>query len=182
MCDEFIHREIISLTLRAGLTRGNQIYTENPSEKRKRDMKESIDQKLREYKNFINDGFHADPDYQISEDYHVNKIIEMSDEINRHFYDILHADRLFIGRSQKIVNLYLKYCWRLEWIPVSPLHCPFDSIVLKEGLGSNDAWTSCDDIGTYLEWVGRAETQSGNESIAQWEYSNYPKWANQDSY
>jgi len=63
---------------------------------------------------------------------HCEAIRRISDGLSNRFREILIGGRLRYGTSQKGLNLYLKYLWRLGLIGVPP-HCPVDSIVLAAG-------------------------------------------------
>lgn len=76
-------------------------------------------------------------------------------------------DRFRIGVAQKALNLYLKYLWCLDRIPVPP-HCPFDSTVLRE-LELEFSWTRSSKIEDYKSWVEHAKVAAGTKTLAEWE-------------
>ena len=180
MCDEFIHREILDLTIRGALTRGETVY-HDANENEKKNMREAIKKFLKQYFDEIRT---AAEGQILDETIHRRKILRLSEYISEIYGHILLNGRLNIGRAQKLVNLYLKYIWRLGWIKGIPPHCPFDRIVLEKGLHRyDDNWTQVDDIETYDEWVRCAQQViNNNENIAEWEYRNYPIWNRQPPY
>ncbi len=138
-------------------------------------------------KTFLNDYFieieSAEGGQILNEIIHKRKIMRLTQDISQHYRPLLLGGRLKIGRAQKLVNLYLKYIWRLRWIEAIPPHCPFDRIVLEKGLNIKDNWTEVDNITIYNYWVRTAKRNiKNNENLAEWEYRNYPIWSGEGHY
>lgn len=107
-------------------------------------------------------------------------IISFANKVSAHNENILNSGRFRIGSTQKLMNLFWKFCW--IYIPEfpKPLHCPFDGIVLASIMkldNEENRWTKVDDIETYNNWVLRAKYLADKEtkSIAVWEADEYYK-------
>lgn len=93
---------------------------------------------------------------------HVANISHLSEEMSVRHGDILLRGKFRIGVAQKALNLYLKYAWALNLIPVAPPHCPFDRAILGRlsvaccMTGGICNWTSMDSIACYESWVEEA--------------------------
>lgn len=69
-----------------------------------------------------------------SDEQHCAVIRKISDVLSSRFGEHLCNRRLRYGTSQKALNLYLKYLWRLNLATMPPPpHCPVDSQVLYAG-------------------------------------------------
>ena len=92
------------------------------------------------------------------------KILEkFSNIISKKHEEILIDDKIRIGNAQKFLNLYWKVSWLIKKnIPI-PIHCPFDSIVIKKLDKSlkGTAWTKFDSIDVYKKLVAAAEEKAG---------------------
>lgn len=78
-----------------------------------------------------------------------------------------------IGICQKLLNLYLKYLWCLNEIPMPP-HCPIDSVVLREAnIKAN--WTEISTIGEYVDIVNSIKSKTGCLPLSIWELTIYNK-------
>lgn len=162
--NEFLMNEFITLTLMGGLSTRNKKYpvyrkdvNSDPFKKYLRKKLTNISEKYR--------------NQNIKEEELVNLINELSKDATEKFQDILHENHFRIGISQKIINLFLKYLWCLDWIKEPP-HCPFDSIIKnKLNCLSLIDWTkldTIDDYKKYTEVVFQIANAQG-KSIAQWE-------------
>ena len=84
-------------------------------------------------------------------------------------------------RNQKFLNLYWKVSWLLNRVAVLPIHCPFDSIIIKEldFSVSKYKWTKLNTIKEYIQLVEAARNMAKNnksissDSIAEWELKVY---------
>lgn len=110
---------------------------------------------------------------------HYRVIAAFANKISRHktFRTCLVKGRLQIGTAQKLINLHWKMSWLLKPGIKAPLHCPFDSIIIRElGPAVQDIrWTKCDDIRDYKRLVAAARQKSGTRSLAEWELDTYRK-------
>lgn len=99
---------------------------------------------------------------------HREAIRRIGETLSGRFGEILKDGRLRYGTSQKALNLYLKYLWRLG-IVRSPPHCPVDSVVLNAGsiIGS---WTKCDSESQYMEWISELRKRAKPICLAEWEH------------
>jgi hypothetical protein len=111
----------------------------------------------------------------VSEDAHIQNIVRLANTISSKCTVSLVNGRFRFGIAQKALNLYLKYLWCLEQIPMPP-HCPFDSRVMAK-LPSivQVSWTRLDDISAYLALVAAAKQVAAatGQSLAEWELSVY---------
>lgn len=159
---EFLNNEILSSSIFAGLAR-NRVYKQWINENDKIEFKKTLRFKLKEY----------GKSYKIKVDdtEHIENIKRFSNEMSAEFENILNGKRFRIGTTQKILNLYLKYLWILDWAPEPP-HCPFDStIISKLGFGVRIRWTEFDTEKDYNSLVTAAAKKANDAklSIAQWE-------------
>jgi hypothetical protein len=104
----------------------------------------------------------------VSDEQHLAAIRRISDLISQRFNQNLVGGRFRYGTSQKALNLYLKFLWRLGQIPTPP-HCPVDSIVLSKG-GIDAAWTKSDSESDYVFWIKKLRWEARPLSLAEWEY------------
>jgi len=163
----FINNEILTLSLRAGLSRGNSAYNK----------KNIPDQDKKELKNFLRNEltkYSQDYEDKVNEEEHINNIKKLREGTSS--YDkILKGGKLGFGRVQKLLNLYLKYLWVLNWIPEPP-HCPFDRIILDDIKWAGPNWTDSKfserDYITVLEKTNKIANKE-NSSIAKWELKRW---------
>jgi len=111
---------------------------------------------------------YAQPDQLISDVQHCEAIRTISDTLSRTFGDILMGGRMRYGTSQKALNLYLKFLWRLGKSGVPP-HCPVDGNVL-EAAGIIGSWTKSDSEKEYFGWINDIRKKTARLSLAEWEY------------
>jgi hypothetical protein len=107
----------------------------------------------------------------VSDDRHIDKIVQLADGVTKDPTEALHGSRYRIGTAQKAVNLYLKYLWCADLI-AEPPHCPFDNQII--GRLPNVPrewrnWTTVDDPEAYERWVQEARTLARDRSLARWE-------------
>jgi hypothetical protein len=158
MKKEFIKNEIWSLTIAGAFQRAN-IYKKDTDEKDKKDFKEKLNgliiEIVKQYEK------------EVDEQTHLKNIIKITEF--RH--DCLVNEKLKYGVCQKILNLYLKYLWCLEQIPVPP-HFPVDRIIQEElnkgRLVKNEivSWTKMEKEEQYLKLIRFAETLARKEKIS----------------
>jgi hypothetical protein len=82
---------------------------------------------------------YTQPNQPMSDIQHCGNIRRISDTLSHSFGNILKGGRMRYGTSQKALNLYLKFLWRLGKAATPP-HCPVDSNVL-EAAGIIGSWT-----------------------------------------
>lgn len=175
MDDKFLHGEILTLTLNGGLGRG-YVYKNGINEIERNSFHNFL---RSEFPIFIQRNYQNN---NIDDEQHCRVIDEFSNLITQKFHAILLRDRLRIGITQKLINLYLKYLWRLcqmaNWQTTEPPHCPFDSIIIGKLKNYNPnllPYTQCDSLNQYMDYVKAArlciKEEFGNRamSIAQWE-------------
>jgi hypothetical protein len=104
----------------------------------------------------------------VSDDQHCAVIRTISDSLSQSFSHGLVGGRFRYGTSQKALNLYLKFLWRLGKIPTPP-HCPVDRIVLANG-GIDAVWTKSDCEAEYIRWIETLRRRARPLSLADWEY------------
>jgi hypothetical protein len=104
----------------------------------------------------------------ISDVQHCEAIQRISDRLRGGFGPHLSGGHLRYGTSQKALNLYLKFLWRLGKATIPP-HCPVDRVVLAAG-GIEGAWTKCDSDTLYMGWIDRLRIKAKLLTLAEWEY------------
>lgn len=157
----FIELEIINWSITAGLSRGKNVYKKGIEEKKRELLKVFLKKELpRRFSN----------SYSVDSDTHVNELRRFKRDIDGAFSILLNKQGIYFGRVQKIVNLYLKYRWACFNDP-KPIHCPFDRIVIHEGLGLKDiSWTSMTEDQYIKHVLLKVEKVAGGfEKIADWE-------------
>ncbi len=112
---------------------------------------------------------YAQPNQLISDVQHCEAIQRISDTLSRRFGNILMGGRMRYGTSQKALNLYLKFLWRLGKSGIPP-HCPVDGNVL-EAAGIIGSWTKSDSEKEYLGWINDIRRKAARLSLAEWEYT-----------
>ena len=173
--NEFIHREILVLSINAGFqTRGKPVYAEGVSGAGKRagELKCRIRNLLRAIGTRQANAEFSNP---------LPVIERFRKTISDEFSDILAGNMLRLGVAQKIVNLYLKYLWCLEETLHVPQHCPFDNRIIerlsrkwKRGTAqegekiSNTNWTEMEEPADYKR-LARAARDVASGRIAKWE-------------
>ncbi len=160
---EFVNNEILASSIFGGLTRGFAVYKSEVAEQDKKEFKNLLKQKLKEYA--LSYG------KEVSSEQHTKNVEKFADEVSKESSEILTGGRFRIGRAQKVLNLYLKYLWVLGKIPKPP-HCPFDSMVIVElGLDPEIKFTKLDSEKDYKRLVMTAiqKAEDAKLSIAQWE-------------
>ena len=99
---------------------------------------------------------------------HCEAIRRIADKLQVKFGQLLSSGHLRYGTSQKALNLYLKFLWRLGKVAMPP-HCPVDRIVLNAG-GIDGVWTRCDSVAQYMEWINLLRARAKPLSLAEWEH------------
>ena len=105
---------------------------------------------------------------------HCKMIQKFSSDVTNRFDKILYKKKFRIGSAQKFLNLYWKVAWLSKRTSLRPIHCPFDSIIMKK-LPKNVRvlWTQFDTIEEYKVLVNAAKETAGKKSIADWELEIY---------
>jgi hypothetical protein len=146
-----------------GALKRNKTYKAEVTEREKREFRRSFEDLLRHHSNSYIQAL-----VPIADDQHCETIGNIARDLTRVFADSLVNGRLRFGTSQKALNLYLKYIWRLKGT-VPPPHCPIDRIVLSAGRIA-DAWTKYDSKEQYMTWINLLRGKFALESLAEWEY------------
>ena len=109
--------------------------------------------------------------------------MEFCKEATREHSQILQGKKMRIGNAQKFLNLYWKVCWLLKKGTPKPIHCPFDSIIMKNlPRKVRVQWTQFDTIEEYKMLVKAVQLKKArNKSIAEWELEIYQKAVNYNS-
>lgn len=153
----FLKKEIWVLTISAAFQRAN-IYGEEVPEKKRVDFKnflfEFVEKMVENcYMTVMTDELQ-----------HIDNIKKIS-LASAKYSDILKNEKLNFGVSQKILNLYLKYLWCLDKIPVPP-HFPVDRLIQGELEIKNPvSWTQMKDEVEYLKIIEKAKQQLQNLSF-----------------
>jgi len=90
---------------------------------------------------------------------------------------VLQQGKLTFGVAQKILNLFLKYCWSLGW-SVEPKDCPIDSRILGKLWGEGERriiWSTMDqeEYEKVMEKVDKKRKKRGDLSRAMWEFKEW---------
>lgn len=158
--ERFLKNEFLTMSVLGALGRSNT-YSKSASEKDKSSFRNALRKKLEE----IGEMYVS----AISEETHCSNIKKIADDLTSNFSHCLENGRFRIGIVQKALNLYLKYLWCVNLIPMPP-HCPFDSIVIGYLPECKDlSWTSIDTIDDYERLVKAAKRKADGEPIAEWE-------------
>ena len=105
----------------------------------------------------------------VPDDQHCEAIRRISDTLSSRFGIIFKDGRLQYGTTQKALNLYLKFLWRLGKVSPPP-HCPVDGQVLRAA-GIIGSWTHSDSEKEYAGWIKSLRAHAAGRSLAEWEYS-----------
>lgn len=158
--DEFIKKIVLRNTIHAAFQRG-KVYVEGVTTNDKAVVSNSIKQKLEELS--------ASYANNVTEQQHIENIINLSQTISQNQGDKLRNQSLRIGTAQKLLNVYIKFLWCLNEAN-EPIHCPIDGIVLRE-INDNHNWTELDSIEDYCNIISRIRAIIPNgETIARWEH------------
>ena len=113
---------------------------------------------------------------------HYKTIESFSNKVLKKHRGILGGNKLRIGNAQKFLNLYWKVSWLLHKGTSRPIHCPFDSIIMKRlPKKVRVSWTQFDTIDEYKQLVEAVQTKIGvDKSIAEWEMKIYLDSVNYD--
>lgn len=119
---------------------------------------------------------------EFSDEHHYEVIESFAKNISSKHKNVLKDDNLRIGIAQKLINLYWKFSWLLKQDVKMPLHCPFDSVVIK-GLDKSVwgiSWTKLEEISEYkmLVKAAREKADISGKCIAEWELDFYHKKVN----
>lgn len=103
---------------------------------------------------------------------------ELNSKINSCNYNYLFKNNRFrIGNTQKLLNLYWKMIWIMEKREETPIHCPFDFIIINTLNKSvrDIKWTEFDSIDDYKKLVKAAREASGINKgpLGLWEMQLY---------
>jgi len=156
-------------SLKSSLQR-NKVYRDWANEKRRLAFRTEWAKLLRaESKSYLQ------PNPCKSDVAHCEAINRIADSLSRTFGEILVEGELRYGTSQKALNLYLKYLWRLGKVTTPP-HCPVDGIVL--GAASiQGSWTRCNSEREYMQWVNTVRLKANPLSLSEWEYQIWQRLA-----
>lgn len=159
---------VIRLTFDGGFQR-SKIYRPNVSDAKRKEFRAYLISELPKIllniqrRKRYNDGDHC------------KMIKKFSSNVTNRFDKILYKRKFRIGNAQKFLNLYWKVAWLSKQTSIKPIHCPFDSIIMRR-LPKNVRipWTQFDTIEEYKILVEAAkETAGTNRAIADWEMEIY---------
>jgi hypothetical protein len=159
---DFILWQIFSMTL-AATTQRAKMYADNVQARGsfQKGLRAALEELSQSYK------------LEISDQQHVANIEHLAIEFLKKHTNLLANGRFRIGQSQKALNLYLKYLWCLDEIPMPP-HCPVDAIVLAHITGfKEERWTQLDSIEGYQHIIEAARREANGIPLAVWELELY---------
>jgi hypothetical protein len=143
--------------------RQNKVYTRDEVGNERREFRNMLAKLIREESKR-----YTQPLQPVSGEEHFQAIRRISDALSGRFRTILKDGRLRYGTSQKALNLYLKFLWRLGKAGTPP-HCPIDGTVL-EAAGVIGSWTRSDSEEEYVRWINEIRRKASPRTIAEWEY------------
>lgn len=113
-------------------------------------------------------------DKNVDHKQHINNILKLKNQIQEQYGHVLFEEKFRFGIAQKLLNLYLKYLWALDFIKSTPPHCPIDGTISKE-LNSNYRFAISDDAGEYEEVIKKADLIARDSSItiSEWETNKF---------
>ncbi|MBC8031222.1 MAG: hypothetical protein H7Z16_13990 [Pyrinomonadaceae bacterium] len=160
----FLADVIFNIALTGTVQRG-KLYREGSTEIQKRAFRSALRNALENLVDRYGNG--------VSEEEHIANIDALADTLSKRYPDSLKDGRFRIGSAQKALNLYLKFLWCLDRIPMPP-HCPFDAIVLSCVQGCEAVrWTRLDDLSEYRRIVDCAKVAARGAPLAEWELCVY---------
>lgn len=141
MKNDFLLYEFWILSIQGAFQRSNAYKKEADEKQRiafRKELKQFVDTELvPQYHN------------KVSEEQHVQNIIQLCAYSQKHFSHLFGKGSLNIGVSQKLLNLYLKYQWCNGWI-IEPPHFPVDRIIQQKiKVNPLKPWTQFEDINDY---------------------------------
>lgn len=152
---EFILSEVWLLATLGAFQRAN-IYAADATEVNKKNFKFML-------KGYIENVLLGQYQNSVSDETHIQNILDLS-VYTENFESLLVGGKLNFGVSQKLLNLYLKYLWCIDTIPVPP-HFPVDSIIQKRLKVPNPiAWTKMETPADYIRIVDHAKVLLPNNS------------------
>jgi hypothetical protein len=144
--------------------RGKRVYRTEAPEKRKA-FREEWDRLIRQESQRYIQATQA-----ISDDQHCEVIRTISENLSGRFGEILQDGVLRYGVTQKALNLYLKYLWRLQKTAIPPPHCPVDGVALGKA-GIRGSWTKSNSEKEYMDWIGALRIVATDRvGLSEWEY------------
>ena len=165
---DFLNTEVFSMTLAATAQRSH-MYASRLSEKARKPLQKSLRAAL--------ESVAAKYTVNVSEKQHIRNITKLAAQLSRKHPTLLTKGRMKFGHAQKALNLYLKYLWCLDKLPMPP-HCPLDSIILKKIPGfTQERWTKLDSPERYeliiVAAKGKAKAKEKGLPLAVWELYEY---------
>lgn len=163
---KYLNAEVFSMTLAATAQRSH-MYSPGLSEKDRRPFQKSLRAALES----LAETYSA----KVTEQQHVRNITRLANRLSRKHPALLNDRRMKIGHAQKALNLYLKYMWCLDKLPMPP-HCPLDSIILKRIPGFTQVhWTQLDSPERYERIISAAKAKAKQRRLplAIWELHEY---------
>ena len=158
--ERFLREEFLTLTINGALAR-SYTYLKSTPDKHKENFHEELRRELKKIA--------AKYTTAVAEQTHLSNIQELANYLSSKYSRFLVGGRFRIGIAQKALNLYLKYLWCLELIPLPP-HCPFDKRIIDQLPGCSDLnWTSIDTINDYMRLVRAAKSRAAPKSLSEWE-------------
>jgi len=171
--ERFIQSSIGSLTIAAAFQRAN-IYVKNVDKESSSDLRNFVFSEIQRLSYAYS--------HPVQEEQHKANIVELSDSISCKYSAILQDGVFRIGIAQKALNLYLKFLWCLDRIPMPP-HCPVDALILKKTGNTKIRWTKIKTIVEYQEAITELKKAAGQLPLAKWELEQYvtPNFLLQDT-
>jgi hypothetical protein len=106
---------------------------------------------------------------RVTETAHVTNIVKIANSLSRRHAGLLKDKTFRLGPTQKALNLYLKYLWCDQRIPVPP-HCPIDSTVLAAAKVKVPVpWSLISEGPQYTNLIAELKVAAGGASLAEWE-------------
>ena len=167
--NEFLKSQLFQLTVAATLQR-NKVYAAGVTDTERRNFRIALHAQLASITPFYS--------ARVDGPAHEASVSSIADAMSGSHARLLQDGRFRIGTAQKALNLWLKYLWCANLLPVAPPHCPFDRIIIQGHLPRSVHhinWTTLDNISDYRVLWEAADKLATAESlsIAQWELIAY---------
>jgi hypothetical protein len=172
---KFLEEVFLSNSISAALGHSSTYKKQNLTEQERRKRSEILGEALKhDLCEVVAKHYSSRP---VNPKHHAQHIGAIARHLSRKHTALLDNGRFRFGTAQKALNLYLKFLWCADRIPMPP-DCPVDAKVLGKLPLSSPLkaikWTQIKDKATYCNLVSMARIVAGNEPLAEWELRVWP--------
>ena len=175
----FIENMVMMSVLQASLSRGKPVYIQSVS----REEKEGVDLEKVQFREYVALKICEQVElYRQSNPVNIEKhLVTLQEQIDNRWSHLLYTHGqqrgwVTFGRVQKLLNLYLKFCWALGWVDTEPPHCPLDALILKRVGWIGPSWTDPEFKKEHYEHaieLCKKEADIAKKSVSVWELDTY---------